>query len=139
MRFISFNCTNFSIFFKIKIMFETKQLDVDNALNTSFFVFNFIFVTLKIIFKIFDSIDFFKWNRDIKNCFKWARFWKYIQIAHSANNESNNFCCIAFKQIMKKGLYHNIENLTIIKNVWNKIVEICEFIDFSAFMIIYYK
>ena len=40
---------------------------------------------------------------------------------------------------MKKNLYHDIENFIIIKDVWNKIVEICEFIDFNAFMIIYYK
>ena len=120
-------------------MFEAKQFDVDDVLNTSFFVFNFTFVTFKIIFKIFDLIDFFKWNRDVKNCFKWIRFWKYTQIAHSTNDENNDFCCTTFKQVIKKNLYHDIENFIIVKNVWSKIVEICEFTNFNAFIIIYYK
>ena len=104
-----------------------------------FFVFSFTLATLKIIFKIFDSIEFLKWNRDVKNCFKWTRFWKYIQIAHSTNNKNNNLCCIVFKQVVKRDLYHDIENFIIVKNVWNKIVEICEFTSFNAFIITYYK
>ena len=110
------------------------------SIIVSFFqIFQFIFAIFRFIFKINNFSDFFKWNREIRNCLKWTRLWKYIQTIHFAKNENNDLCCIAFRQIVNENFYHDIININIIKTIYDKIVNVCKFKNFNAFMIIYVK
>ena len=55
------------------------------------------------------------------------------------DDESNKMCCTIFRQIMNEGLYYNIKNIEIVKNVYEKIANVCKLKKFNAFITIYVK
>ena len=112
------------------------QLDIENIF---FIVFIFVLIFLRIIVKISDSSKYLKWNRKMKDVLKWTRLWKFTQKTFSAENENNDLCCIALRTIVNDDLYHDIKDMNVAKNVWEKIIKICKLKKFSALMIIYSK
>ena len=48
-------------------------------------------------------------------------------------------CCTTFQQIINENLYYNIKNIEIIKNAYEKIVNVCKLKKFNAFITIYVK
>ena len=118
------------------MFYSTIQFDVENVF---FIVFVLIFFFFKIITKINEFQKYFKWNRKMKNVFKWIRLWKYIQRRFSIDDKNNELCCIVLRTIVNDNLYHDIKNANVVMNVWKKIIKICKFKKFNALMIIYNK
>ena len=112
------------------------QFDIEDIF---FIVFIFVFIFFRIIIKISDFSKYLKWNREMKDVFKWTRLWKFTQKTFSIEDESNDLCCIALRTIVNDDLYHDIKNMNVVKNVWEKIIKICKLKKFNAFMIIYSK
>ena len=66
-----------------------------------------------------------------------TRFWKYTQNKHLVENKNNELCCDALKEIVKNKLFHIIENITIIKDAYNKIVKACKLKKSNAVFVIF--
>ena len=75
----------------------------------------------------------------MKKIFKWTRLWKYIQTTYSIDNKKNNLYYIILRVVVNKKFYHNVKNMIVVFDVWKKIVKICKFKKFNAFIIIYNK
>ena len=93
------------------------------------FVIVFIFVILKIIIKINDLVDYFKWDREITKLLKWIRLWKYTQqnklvdiidLKSNKWNENSNLCCIVLRVVVDDDFYHDIKNFIIAKKIRKK-------------------
>ena len=58
----------------------------------------------------------------------------------TSHDEKTTIIVVLFYAIVwKKNLYNNIIDCVIVKLIWNKIKQICEFKSFNAFLIIYVK
>ena len=115
---------------------SASQLDIEDIF---FIVFIFALISLRIIAKISDSSGYLKWDREMRDVLKWTRLWKFTQKAFSAEDENNDLCCIALRTVVDGDLYHDIKDMDVAKNVWEKIIKICKLKEFSALMTIYSK
>ena len=90
---------------------------------------------------------------------KWNFFWKYIenfneiisrQSTSFVQNEklfdfymtwwkNDDYCRTALRSCVKKNFYDDIAECVTVKLIWNKIKQVCELKDFSAFLITYVK
>ena len=53
--------------------------------------------------------------------------------------KNNDYCRIALRSYVKKKFYNDIIECVIVKLIWNKIKQICEFKNFNVFLITYVK
>ena len=104
-----------------------------------FQVSNSTLATLRQIPKISGPLGFLKWDREVTECLKWTRLWKYVKAAHPADDEGNEMCCTALRQVVDGGLYHDIKNIEIAKDAYEKIVSVCKPKGSSALMATYAK
>ena len=107
---------------------------LESGLAPSFQVSQSTFAILRSISKISGPQGFLKWDREVRDCLKWARLWKYTQTAHPAEDEGNDLCCTALRQVVDGGLYHDITDINVAKTAYDKIVSVCKPKGSSALM-----
>ena len=84
------------------------------------------YALLQKIPKICGPKGYLEWHRKVKSCFLFTRLWKYTQSKHPAEDEGNELCCGALKEVVEGRLFHTIENITVAKDAYDKIVKACK-------------